>query len=175
MKQKIAAFALLLTLNAQACADHDLQSPSVAVQVVNAAVSTAKADGPLLVTVIGELKNTTNDKINDVVIEARLTDASGKVIDVLSESQYGLVVPPGEQVSFRLQGAAATTQAAYVGVQARVVSAQAHSASRRPSSRDGTDGFKEFAFSWGPWCCWFWFGFSWPANTAARDPIKTKC
>lgn len=152
MKQTIAAFALLLTLNAQACADHDLQTPSVALQVVNAAVSTAKADGPLLVTVIGELKNTTNDKINDVVIEARLTDASGKVIDVLSESQYGLVVPPGEQVSFRLQGAAATTQAAYVGVQARVVSAQAHSAStpRRPSSREGTDGFKEFAISWGP-------------------------
>jgi hypothetical protein len=109
MKRLLFSLTLAIAFTAQACNDHELQQPNSALQVVNTTVSTAKAEGPMLVTVIGELKNTTTDKIDSLVLEAKLSDVNGRVIDVLSESMYGLVVPPGEQVSFRLQGAAATT------------------------------------------------------------------
>ena len=150
MKRIFSALALALSLNAIACNDHELQQPDASLQVINTSVSTAKAQGPMLVTVIGELKNTTTEKIDNLILEAKLTDSSGKLIDVLSESMYGLVVPPGEQVSFRLQGAAATTQATYANAQVRVVSAEGHSKSNKQSSGESKSHFAELAVSWGP-------------------------
>jgi ATP-dependent Zn protease len=150
MKRIFSTLALALSLNAIACNDHELQQPDAALQVINTSVSTANAQGPMLVTVIGELKNTTTEKIDNLILEAKLTDSSGKVIDVLSESMYGLVVPPGEQVSFRLQGAAATTQATYASAKVRVVSAEGHSRSNKQSSGESKSHFAELAVSWGP-------------------------
>lgn len=150
MQRIFVTLLLAAAFAAHACNDHELQQPNSALHVVNTAVSTAKADGPMLVTVIGELKNTTTDKIDNLVLEAKLTDASGKVIDVLSEPMYGLVVPSGEQVSFRLQGAAATTQATYANAQVRVVSAEAHAASVNKSPNNGGRRIWELAVSWGP-------------------------
>ena len=150
MKRLFPAFALAVSLTAFACNDHELQQPDAALQVVNTSVSTAQAQGPMLVTVIGQLKNTTGEKIDNLVLEARLTDANGKVIDVLSESMYGLVVPPGEQVAFRLQGAAATTHATYANAQVRVVSAESHAKEQRQSSSERKNHLKELAISWGP-------------------------
>lgn len=150
MKKIFSTLTLALSLNAIACNDHELQQPDASLQVINISVSTAKAQGPMLVTVIGELKNTTTEKIDNLILEAKLTDSSGKVIDVLSESMYGLVVPPGEQVSFRLQGPAATTQATYANAQVRVVSAEGHSKSNKQSSGESKSHFAELAVSWGP-------------------------
>lgn len=150
MKRIFPALALALSINALACNDHDLLHPDVALKVISSSVSTVKAQGPMLVTVIGELKNTTDEKIDNLILEAKLTDSDGKVIDVLSESIYGLVVPAGEQVSFRLQGAAATTQATYANAQVRVVSAESHSRSTKQSSSESKSQLRELAVSWGP-------------------------
>jgi ATP-dependent Zn protease len=150
MKRIFSSLALALSLNALACNDHDLQQPEIALQVINTSVSTAKTQGPMLVTVIGEIKNTTTERIDNLILEAKLTDSNGKVIDVLSESMYGMVVPAGEQISFRLQGAAATTEATYANAQVRVVSAEGHSKSTKQSSSMNESKFAEFAISWGP-------------------------
>jgi hypothetical protein len=150
MKKVIPAIALLLSINTFACVDHSLLQPDSALQVLNTSVSTASVQGPMLVTVIGELKNTTANKIDSLILEAKMTDASGKVIDVLSESVYGLVVPPGEQVSFRLQGAAATTSAKYANAQVRVVSAEAHPMASAQPSPSLFNRLTEIAISWGP-------------------------
>jgi ATP-dependent Zn protease len=150
MKKRFAALALAMSASAMACNDHELQRPDEALLVVESSVSTAQAQGPMLVTVIGQLKNTTDEKIDNLVLEARLTDAAGKVIDVLSEPIYGLVVPPGEQVSFRLQGAAATTHATYANAQVRVVSAESHAKESSSSSPARKNQWVDLAVSWGP-------------------------
>lgn len=150
MKQLASLFLIFLSTGSFACADHDLKDPSTSVQIVDAAVNTSKSDGPLFVTVLGAFKNITESKIDNLVVEAKLTDSSGKVIDVLSQPIYGLVVPAGQQVAFRLQGPAAATQGAYVGVQARVVSAEAHAPSAPRAGKLEANRFIDFLVSWGP-------------------------
>lgn len=118
MRLLLVLLSLTIATNAAASCDQDLKDPNSAVQVVDASVTTTKSDGSLFVTVIGELRNTTNEKINDLVIEAKLTNSSGIVIDVISEPVYGLVVPAGQQVAFRLQTTAAADQGSYSGVKA---------------------------------------------------------
>lgn len=150
MKKLISLPLLLLASYAFACADHDLPDPSSSVQVVEATVSTSKTDGPLFVTVLGSFKNTTANRIESLVVEAKLTDSNGKVIDVLSQPVYGLVVPAGQQVAFRLQGPAAVKENLYAGVQARVVSAEAHAPSPPRASREESNRVVNFLISWGP-------------------------
>ena len=150
MKKLVSLFLVFLASGSIACADHDLKDPSASVKIVDAAVNTSKSDGPLFVTVLGAFKNITESKIDNLVVEAKLTDSSGRVIDVLSQPIYGLVVPAGQQVAFRLQGPAAATQGAYVGVQARVVSAEAHAPSAPRAGKQEANRFVDFLVSWGP-------------------------
>ncbi|RTL00095.1 MAG: hypothetical protein EKK65_08540 [Lysobacterales bacterium] len=126
MRPLLLILPLTLASTAVAACAQDLQNPDSAIEVVNASISTFRTEGPLLTTVIGELHNTTNDRIDELVIEARLTDASGKLIDVISEPVYGLVAPAGQNVAFRLQAQAAAAAEAYAGVSVRVISAQTH-------------------------------------------------
>lgn len=151
MKQLfLTPLLVLLTSNASACADHDLPEASLSVQVAEASVTTTKNDGPLLVTVLGTLKNTTSNRIENLVLEAKLTDSSGKVIDVLSERVYDLVVPAGQQIAFRLQAPAAAGPNSYAGVEARVVSAEAHTPLAPRSAKKETNLIRDVLISWGP-------------------------
>lgn len=152
MKRIFLVLPLLICFYASACeSDEQPQSEAKsALQIVNPRVSTAKSGGPLLVTVIGELKNPTGQAYEDLVLEARLMDADDKVIDMLSESMYDTVVPAGEQVAFRLQGAAATTEASYTKAQVRVVSARQHTPVTPRPIRQEKNPLIEMAISWGP-------------------------
>jgi ATP-dependent Zn protease len=150
MKKLVSLPLLLLASHTLACADHELPDPSASVQIVEATVSTSKTDGPLFVTVLGSFKNTTGSKIDSLVVEAKLTNSSGKVIDVLSQPVYGLVVPAGQQVAFRLQGPAAVKEGLYAGVQARVVSAEAHAPSTPRAAKQESNRVIDFLASWGP-------------------------
>ena len=150
MKRIFLALPLLICFYASACGSNEQPQSEAksALQIVNPKVSTAKSGGPLLVTVIGELKNPTSQDFEDLVLEARLMDADGKVIDMLSESMYDMVVPAGEQIAFRLQGAAATTEASYAKAQVRVIRAQ-RPVTHRPV-RQEKNPLIEMAISWGP-------------------------
>lgn len=140
----------LLISNASACVDHELPEASASVEIAEASVSTTKNNGPLFVTVLGALKNTTNNKIDNLVLEAKLTDANGKVVDVLTEHVYGLVVPASQQVAFRLQAPAAASPNSYAGVQVRVVSAEAHAPSVPRAAKKETSRIIDWLVSWGP-------------------------
>lgn len=126
MKKLIVISLALLALKATACADHNFPEAGSSIQVTEASWSTSKNDGPLILTVLGTLKNPTNNRVENLVVEAKLTDRNGKLIDVLTEHVYGLVIPAGQQVAFRLQSSAAASQSAYTAVEARVISAEAH-------------------------------------------------
>lgn len=124
MRILFSVFFLIYTLSAFTAYAQDLLDPANEVQVVDASVTTTKTDGELLVTVIGELRNTTNKKIDELIVEAKLMNSSGEVIDVINEPVYGLVIPAGQQVAFRLQAPAATDKNYYSGVKVRVVSGE---------------------------------------------------
>jgi ATP-dependent Zn protease len=150
MKTFVSLMFCLIASSAYACGDHDLPNPSSSVQIVGTTVSTSKTDGTVFVTVLGSFKNITESKIDGLMVEAKLTDSRGKVIDVLSEPIYGLVVPAGQQVAFRLQGRAAAKEGAYAGVQVRVVSAEAHARSAPRAAKQEANPFVDFLISWGP-------------------------
>ena len=150
MKNLIPLLFVLLASRAVACADHDLPNPNSSVQVVEATVTTSRTEGPLFVTVLGSIKNVTGSKIDNLVVEAKIIDTSGKVVDVLSQPIYGLVVPAGQQVAFRLQGTAAAKEVLYAGVQMRVVSAEAHAPSVARVTKQESNQFVDFLISWGP-------------------------
>jgi ATP-dependent Zn protease len=146
-------FATLLLLLAQttiACNDHDLQDPGNSVQVVETSVSTSNLEGSLFVTVFGTFKNSTADKVDNLVVEAKLTDSEGKVIDVLTQPIYGVVVPAGQQVAFRMQGSAAANQNAYSSVQVRVTSGEAHPPRKIPPPKSNVTTWVDMLISWGP-------------------------
>jgi ATP-dependent Zn protease len=127
-----------------------LQDPNSQVQIVEASVTTTKTDGAVLVSVIGELRNTTNNKIDEIVIEAKLKNSKGKVIDVISEPVYGLVVPAGQQVAFRLQAPAAANQSSYSGVTARVISGNSNIPSTLRTSTQKSSKYLKALISWAP-------------------------
>jgi hypothetical protein len=102
-KNKYPAAALLLMLAlsglaycAAALAEQtELTNPDAAVKVVDARfiLGQPKA-GEQGVTVLGNLKNETGQPVSDLVVEARLLDAQGQVVDVLTDKVYPIVVMP---------------------------------------------------------------------------------
>ncbi|MFQ6332576.1 FxLYD domain-containing protein [Methylophilus sp. 3sh_L] len=150
MKKFIVISLALLALNATACADHDFPEAGSSIQVTEASWSTSQNDGPLILTVLGTLKNPTGDRIENLVVEAKLTDRNGKVIDVLTEHVYGLVIPAGQQVAFRLQSSAAASKNAYSEVQARVISAEAHPPQAPHPAPEERNAVFEYLISWVP-------------------------
>jgi len=129
----------------------DLQDPNNALKVVNTSVITSKSGGAPIVTVIGELRNNTNNKIDELVVEAKLTNSNGKVIDVISGPIYGLVIPAGQQVAFRLQEPAAADQSSYSGVKVRIISGESYIHTRPlHNSKNNYSPYTEILISWAP-------------------------
>jgi hypothetical protein len=126
----VAAFALLLfSWPTLACCSDELENPGAAVKVVDTQFVTGEeSENPMAsLTVLGALKNETKQSVNNIVVEAKLLDSNGQVVDVLNEELYGIVVMPGDQVMFRIQGFRASPKASYAQVQARVTSARSDS------------------------------------------------
>jgi len=134
---------------AAACDEHELDKPDL-VQVIQPTLTATKTDGPVMVSVLGTFRNTSPNRVDNLVVEAKLTDAQGKLIDVLSQPVYGVTVPAGQEVAFRIQGPAAAPQASYAGVQARVASGETHIARQpRPATQEASP-WLGVAISWGP-------------------------
>jgi uncharacterized membrane protein YgcG len=151
----IAALLLALAGPCLTCCAEELQNPSAAVKVVDARIVTREAGHDVLVTVLGSLKNETGQSVSNLVVEAKLLDAQGKLVDVLTDSLYGIVVMPGDQVAFRLQRipAAAASPASYAQVQARVTSGESQEAAQ-PRRETGwgwnRHTFMSLVSNWGP-------------------------
>jgi hypothetical protein len=67
--------------------------------------STDDKCGPTI-SVIGKIKNNSDVPWKDVYLEAQYFDAGGTMIDANGAEQYGLALPPHEEVAFRLRGVA---------------------------------------------------------------------
>jgi hypothetical protein len=150
------AAALLLALAAPCltCGAAVLENPGDAVKVVDARIITRQQEGrDNVVTVLGSLKNETGQPVSALAVEARLLDAQGQLVDVLTDKFYDIAIMPGEQAAFRLQGSAASPLAAYAQVQARVTSGERREA-EPPKAQSGwgwnRDTLMSLLVSWGP-------------------------
>jgi len=98
----------------------ELENPA-AIKVLDAKIVTRQMERGMLVTVLGNLKNEGAQSVTGLTLEAKLLDAQGQLVDVLTTGDlYHITVMPGDQIAFRLQGAGAALPASYAQVQVRV-------------------------------------------------------
>lgn len=134
-----------------ACAEDD-GSAAGALKVATAEMRVAQEkDGPRIVTTLGTLKNESANPVDEVVIEVSYFDGKGKLVDTLSEAMYGLVIPPGEEVAFRVRGTAAAATEAYASQKVRVLTASTrYVAPKKPAQPTFGKQLMDFLVSWGP-------------------------
>lgn len=130
--------------------EHDLTNPSQFLKVTDSTFTIIPIEGRQTLTVIGTFKNTTTNKIDNIVVEAKFMDSNKKVVDVMTQPVYGIVVPANQEVSFRLQGLLGAPQSSYSVMEARVSSGETHI--ERPASKKKSEDslLITLLVSWGP-------------------------
>jgi hypothetical protein len=91
------------------------------------------SDAPALATLVS-LKNTSSVCFDEIVIEARYFDAGKQLIDSKTEAFFGIVVPPGKTVAFRLDSKPLHALERYATQEVTVVNASTSYSSRRAPS-----------------------------------------
>jgi hypothetical protein len=88
------------------------------------------SDATALATLVS-LKNTSSVCFDEIVIEARYFDAGKQLIDSKTEAFFGIVVPPGKTVAFRLDSKPLHALERYATQEVTVVNALTSYYSRR--------------------------------------------
>jgi len=144
----IVMFAFACT--ATACAEqHELAGASDVLKVSDTVFNYSQEEGRNVITTIGTIQNTSTARAEELVMEVRYFDKNKGLVDSVTQPLFGVVVPPGQQVSFRVRDSADKPRAAYSSSVARVVSAeqQAPSQSRGKSN---SSFLTDILISWGP-------------------------
>jgi ATP-dependent Zn protease len=83
-------------------------------------------------------------------MEVKYFDADKKLIDVVTQPLYGVVVPPSQEVAFRVRDAADKPKTSYVSNSVRVVSAEQRAPQRQQSSERAPQRQQssQSSFSW---------------------------
>ena len=135
---------------ADACSSSDAaQATASDLSIVSPSFELSDDNGKKHMTTFGTLKNTSADCLEEIVVEVKYSDAKNTVIDTITQPLYGIVVPPNQEVSFRVRDVAARLSGAYASQSIRVITAdvrQRGNAARQSwSSR-----LINFLFNWGP-------------------------
>lgn len=101
------------------------------------------------ITTIGTLKNTSDFIAEDIIVEVKYFDAQKKLIDVVTQPLYGIVVPPLQEVAIRVRDEADKPKEAYFSNTLRVVSAQ-QGGVRQPQQKKTASIWIGLLSSWGP-------------------------
>ena len=151
-RRLIAALLLTLVWPCMACCAAPLENPGAAVKVVDAKIVLRETDKSVYVTVLGSLKNETNQPVRSITVEAKLLDAQGQVVDVLTRYLDDIIVMPGDQVAFRIQDIGASPPASYAQVQARVTSGYDQRPQTQPKTKadSGVNSILSLIISYGP-------------------------
>ncbi|MDR0776379.1 MAG: hypothetical protein LBE81_07050 [Azonexus sp.] len=123
-----------------ACGQSISSFDSTTVSITDVSLTYAQSEGYSFVTTIGTIKNASESLIENLVIEVKYFDADKKLIDVVTQPVYGLVVPASQEVAFRIRDVADKPKAAYASNAVRVVSAEPR-VTRQPQP-------KQSSFSW---------------------------
>jgi len=119
------------------------------VSVIGLSLTYSKSEGTSFVTTIGTIKNSSELLIEDLVVEVKYFNADQKLIDVVTQPVYGLVVPASQEVAFRIRDVADKPKAAYVSNTVRVISAEQR-ATQQSQPAQPSFSWSELLVSWGP-------------------------
>lgn len=142
-----AAFASISLSAFSACGQH-LDFDPETISITETSISYSEGGNPPFVTTIGTIKNSSGSLIEDIVVEVKYFDADKKLIDVVTQPLYGLVVPASQELAFRVRDVADKPRAAYVSNSVRVVSA-ARLARQQPQKKQNPL-WLDVLISWGP-------------------------
>jgi ATP-dependent Zn protease len=112
----------------------------------------AKERAPTLFALVN-VKNSSDASAYNIVLEAKFLDSANKVVDVITQENYGIVVPAGKDVLLKLRDSISGAQASYSKVEVRVLSADFRapkSASGSANPNNTKNAMIEFLISWGP-------------------------
>src|SRR5688572_14854556 len=76
------------------------------------------------ISVVGTIRNHGDIPVKDIFVQVRYLDASGALIDAEGADQYGLVIPPGSEVAFRVRSQPARARDAYATHRVTIVTAK---------------------------------------------------
>lgn len=111
-------------------------------------LSVSESEGQRIVTTLGALKNASSDCLDSIVVEVKYFDSKKTLIDTVTQPLYGVVVPPKQEVAFRVRDAAAQPKESYATQAVRVVSADVRGT--RNAKQPANSPFVDFLVSWGP-------------------------
>lgn len=74
------------------------------------------------VTALGKATNTSHQKLESPVFEARFFDAEGKLVDAFNDASFGLSLMPGQEIMVRVMDRARHNASHYASAQIRLVS-----------------------------------------------------
>lgn len=144
-------FATLFSFSIPAFAACSQRLPfdSATVSIIDTSLTYTQGEGPPFITTIGAIKNSSESFIEDIVVEVKYFNADKKLIDVITQPIYGLVVPASQEVAFRIRDVADKPKTAYVSNSIRVVSAEQRP-TPQPQAKQSSFSWADLLASWGP-------------------------
>jgi hypothetical protein len=146
----VSCVLLLFPLQVCAATCGSSQFDAEKVSVTDTSISSSRNGNALVVTTIGTIRNSSEALLEDIVMEVKYFDADKKLIDVVTQPLYGVVVPPSQEVAFRVRDAADKPKTSYVSNSVRVVSAEQRAPQRQQSSERAPQRQQssQSSFSW---------------------------
>jgi ATP-dependent Zn protease len=145
----LAIFLLTSYINAYGCDAYE-QTEQLAskLTISDTSLNFSQADGFGTISIMGTIKNQSKFQAEDLVIEVKYFDQQGKKSDVVTQTLYGIVVPPSQEVDFRVRDQADKSKEFYVTSSARIVSAQPKCLPKSKTKKNSL--IVELLISWGP-------------------------
>ena len=144
------------------------------VSIVDTSLSYGQSEGTSFVTTIGSIRNTSDALIDDIVVEVKYFNAEKKLIDVVTQPIYGLVVPASQDVAFRVRDVADKPKSSYASSAVRIVSANER-VTRQPQPKVSSFSWTDLLASWGPMLLLIavWIFFMRKMNKKGSPQVRT--
>jgi ATP-dependent Zn protease len=145
----IASLLLVLSIHEGAACEQHVQFDPEKIFVIDTSFTYSQSESTPLVTTIGTIKNTSNSLVEDIVIEVKYFNAEKKLVDVVTQPLYGVVVPAFQEVAFRVRDAADKPKTSYTFSNVRMASAEQRVA-QQSKPKQSSFSWSELLVSWGP-------------------------
>lgn len=84
----------------------------------------ARMESQWFITTLGTIRNNTDKTWTNLHFAVRYYNNEGKMVDVINENQYHLVIAPRSEAAFRVRAQAATEQGQYARHEVRITKAE---------------------------------------------------
>jgi ATP-dependent Zn protease len=148
IKLVCACYSILFLSIASACSESDeLDTDQLIVSQVS--FNFSQNDGYNFITTLGTIKNLSNAKAEDLVVEVKYFNADKKLIDIVTQSLYGIEIPKGQEVSIRVRDVADRLKKDYLSNSVRIISANGRIVKHNPPPEKRSN-WENIFISWMP-------------------------